>query len=134
MSNRPGIGARALHYIAEQLKGNDQLLTEHGDVPYSLELDEKSYPLGRYLRDRLRDLCELDEMVTEHGEVLYVGKEKEKETRVKEMLDMWKDAVNDPKASKDAMASLRHFLTDSTAQETLNFETKQKLFQKEKQL
>lgn len=57
MSNRPGLGAAAMAVIAESLHsdpGLDDILAS-GDVPFQLKLGKKSIPLGRYLREKLRD-------------------------------------------------------------------------------
>lgn len=57
MSNRPGLGAPAMAVIAESLHcdaGLDELI-KSGDVPFQLKLGKKSIPLGRYLREKLRD-------------------------------------------------------------------------------
>lgn len=56
MSNRPGIGHKAMAAIAANL-------TKHGgaaalagnDVPFEVRVDGKRYPLGRYLRRTLRE-------------------------------------------------------------------------------
>lgn len=57
MSTRPGLGAPAMCVISESLHcdaGLDELL-KTGDVPFQLKLGKKSIPLGRYLREKLRD-------------------------------------------------------------------------------
>lgn len=56
MSLRPGIGAGAMAILADQLHsdvGLDELLRT-GDVPKFLKIGRKSIPLGRYLREQLR--------------------------------------------------------------------------------
>lgn len=58
MSNRPGIGALAVDYIAEALFDNETgelQLTEKGDVPVALFYAGKQLPLGRYLRSKLQE-------------------------------------------------------------------------------
>lgn len=57
MSRKPGLGAGAVAVIAEALgsdNGLDDILS-NGDVPYKLNLGRRSIPLGRYLREVLRD-------------------------------------------------------------------------------
>lgn len=63
MSNRPGIGADAMLQVAEALASPDGLaeLDESGDVPYQLRLGKRTLPLGRYLRNVLRDQVGLPE-------------------------------------------------------------------------
>lgn len=53
MSNRPGIGARAMVTIASQLNSVYQNWGS-GDVPAQLRIGERRIPLGRYLLARLR--------------------------------------------------------------------------------
>lgn len=53
-SNRPGIGALALCEVASVFLTHDLHETET-DVPSRLDHGRKSYPLGRYLRRKLRE-------------------------------------------------------------------------------
>lgn len=57
MSLRPGIGALALSALGEWLvsKTGSLWISEHGDVPWSLQHGKRVAPLGRYLRQKLRD-------------------------------------------------------------------------------
>lgn len=57
MSNRPGLGAPAMEVIARQLHTINGLeeIERSGDVPFYLKVGKKRLPLGRYLRDKLRD-------------------------------------------------------------------------------
>lgn len=57
MSNRPGLGAPAMRIIADALHadaGLDEIIRT-GDVPFKLMMGRRSIPLGRYLREKLRD-------------------------------------------------------------------------------
>lgn len=56
MSLRPGIGAKAVEYIATALRSNAglSLIERDGDVPSVLKHGKVAYPLGRYLRANLR--------------------------------------------------------------------------------
>lgn len=54
MSNRPGIGASAMDDLSSLLLGLD-LEDTIEDVPYTLRHGRREYPLGRYLRRRLRE-------------------------------------------------------------------------------
>lgn len=55
-SNRPGLGASAMAVLAEQLHTDAGLneMAKVGDVPKSIMIGGKHWPLGRYLRDQLR--------------------------------------------------------------------------------
>lgn len=91
MSNRPGIGAGAMDDLASTL-----LLAEYDqtDVPTSLLQGNKSFPLGRYLRRRLRKrigreeatpeeaMAEIDEQVSELRETAFKNSRSFKEVLV----------------------------------------------------
>lgn len=51
MSKKPGIGATAVMQMASSSAKN--WLTMKGDVPDSIKLEGRDWPLGRYLRERL---------------------------------------------------------------------------------
>lgn len=57
MSLKPGIGRGIVDYIADFLFTEQGVLNviERGDVPESVRIGGKAYPLGRYLRRCLRD-------------------------------------------------------------------------------
>ena len=59
-SNRPGIGYGVLDQVAELITRHN-LLTPQGDVPVTLRIGSVEYPLGRYLRKKLRGKLGLDE-------------------------------------------------------------------------
>ncbi len=57
MSNRPGLGAYAIPWLADQHRtrlGARELVNQ-GDVFTSIRLYGKIWPLGQYLRKKLRD-------------------------------------------------------------------------------
>ena len=56
MSNRPGLGADAMRLVADQLFNGPgyEHFVRTGDVPHHLQIGRKSIPIGRYLRQRLR--------------------------------------------------------------------------------
>lgn len=54
MSNRPGIGAGAMHEVADVLLRYYDVASELGDVPVALAHGRSRLPLGRYLRRDLR--------------------------------------------------------------------------------
>ena len=57
MSRKPGIGATAIQDIAQDFvtKEGSRLISQLRDVPSALTHGNKSYPIGRYLRKKLRD-------------------------------------------------------------------------------
>lgn len=57
MSRKPGLGAPCVKVIAGALVTPDGeiLQNEDSDVPYSIRLEKRKYPLGRYLRKKLRE-------------------------------------------------------------------------------
>lgn len=57
MSLRPGIGAGAMEDLADLLttQHGSKIVVNAGDVPMSLQHGNKSLPLGRYLRKKLRE-------------------------------------------------------------------------------
>lgn len=59
MSLKPGIGFEALHDMADAIIKYDVELTQ-GDVPSSLRRGASLYPLGRYLRGKLRELSGME--------------------------------------------------------------------------
>lgn len=63
MSLNPGIGAHAMDDVANLLytKHGSKELAETGDVPSVLRHGGKSFPLGRYLRRKLREKMDIPE-------------------------------------------------------------------------
>jgi hypothetical protein len=56
MSNRPGIAAGAMDFLADVLEDGDiSKLAIGDDVPDILQTDGKKQPLGRYLKQKLRE-------------------------------------------------------------------------------
>lgn len=54
MSNRPGIGYYAMHDVA------DRILTYDDPIPRVLGRGKKFFPYGRYLRNKLMEMCGVD--------------------------------------------------------------------------
>lgn len=70
MSNRPGIGAMATALMAKRLN-NTVGDWSTGDVPRTVRMDGKEYPLGRYLLNRLRrEVGFTDQYIQEVKDVL----------------------------------------------------------------
>lgn len=136
MSRRPGIGALNMDHLATALNSEHghHCLTEHGDVPITIKIGTKTLLLGRYLRDQLRNLTELNEYVNlETGEIID-PKELSKNEYLQEMHTMFKDYLNDPKTPNEKKISLKHFIQDRDAQKILNQKTKHNLIKKEKKI
>lgn len=52
MSLRPGIGKNAIHAICDWLttKEGARYVADHGDIPSALRMEQKLWPIGRYLK------------------------------------------------------------------------------------
>jgi len=82
MSRRPGIGAGAMALLAEQLStdaGLNEILAL-GDVPSHLRMGNRSLPIGRYLRQKLREEMGMPEEFTRDAKQKYTT-EKESEVQ-----------------------------------------------------
>lgn len=69
MSLKPGIGADAMQLIANQLHTDAGLnhLSNTGDVPLFLTVGGKQIPLGRYLRQKLREEMGMPKWMTDEA-------------------------------------------------------------------
>lgn len=144
MSNRPGIGATHVSKIAKAMeKYPQQFLLQSGDVPISYKVGNRTYPLGQYLRERLRHELNLDrDEITEYDQytgelttkVKWHAKEKQKEIYKKDLQDMQKNTQNDPKLTKDAKASLKHLMEYNNVQHTKNFDSRRRTIKKKHSL
>lgn len=91
MSLRPGLGAPAIETLKRAIAPDGDLtnIYRRGDVPETIRLNGKEYPLGRYLRGKLRQAIGLDptqpepikrylqhEYVTRSAEVIEVTEKK----------------------------------------------------------
>ena len=126
MSRKPGIGAQNISLLADALfsEFGKEALTEHGDVPVSLTHGKRQLPLGRYLRDKLREAIGSND----------VPKELAKQEYEQEMLSMWADYLDDPQIPQEKKLSLKHFIQDQNAQKILNLTTKHNLIKRRKTL
>lgn len=59
MSNQPGIGFSAVEEIALALDKSSRFI-DHEDVPQSLRIDGQFWPLGRYIRSKVREALSCD--------------------------------------------------------------------------
>lgn len=72
MSLNPGIGAAAMDSVADILytRHGSAELARLGDVPSVLKHGDKSFPLGRYLKRKLREKMDIPEMGSAHPALL----------------------------------------------------------------
>jgi len=63
MSKYPGIGAESMSDVGDTLltEQGAQYIIENGDVAHTLQHGKKKYPLGRYLRKKLREVLGFNE-------------------------------------------------------------------------
>lgn len=113
MSLKPGIGADGIIPIADALIG----YLPEDDVPRSLCHDGKSYPLGRYLRSKLREKMGFSENGT--------PKEKLEEWAM-QMLGLYEEHVS----SQGYKKTFKKVIVDLKAQEALILEKRSKIFKK----
>jgi len=66
MSLKPGIGADAMHNVASEILRYN---LEDRDVPTTLQLSGKHFPLGKYLRGKLRELVGQEEKLPSPSQV-----------------------------------------------------------------
>lgn len=119
MSLRPGLGAVAVSDVAEALsnrQGWDHIDAE-GDVPSVLMHGSKRYPLGRYLRQKLRLEMGLDKNAPENWSL----------TQSAEMLVVFKDYLD-----AGGTGSLKQALLEKNRQKALNMENRSKIYASKK--
>jgi hypothetical protein len=149
-----GIGKDYVDTLVEMvLAGGDAALTDVGDVPYSLlwsdtgnvslrnnnyddvETGLRSLPLGRYIRQKLREALCMEEAYDEiTGEIKYVSKEAQSQNWQKEMQDLFKNAKDDKTLSEDAKVSLKHFIKEKYFAENNHLEKSMKINQRSKSI
>lgn len=124
MSLKPGIGAVAIKQIAEVLQskvGWDEI-EKTGDVPAVLKHGKKKYPLGRYLRRKLRE------------EMNFVETGQTQEAGYLQTLEMRALYENYKGVKGYTPLSLRAMLEEVNGQKILNMETRDKIWQPRKTL
>lgn len=117
-SNRPGIGAGALHEVADILM-KFNLDTSLGDVPVTLRHGSRKLPLGRYMRKRLRELVGME--VTDSS-----ASRQEVFERLQHLLQMAKEDNENP--------SFKAQVVKSGEQKFRNLEAKLGIHKREKKL
>lgn len=120
MSLRPGIGATAIDDIARAMDTDAglQQLIESGDVPHTLKLGNKSLPLARYMRRKLRGKLGLSEEAPQEAQKRYAL----------QMLDVFNEAKQNPKLMANCV-SKSHFWGRINSQKVLNISNKFKIFE-----
>jgi hypothetical protein len=141
MSNRPAIGLKAIPLLAEAIEKYPEALTEYGDVPFSLVHGGKSYPLGTYLRNKLREALQLDhdeetvfceitgEVDEKRSKKIWHAKERHKDVYKEQLRLMQENTQEDQKLPKDAKASLKHLMEYIDKQHHINIDKKQSMNQ-----
>lgn len=124
MSNRPGIGALSIQQVADALSnrhGWDEISTL-GDVPHSLRHGGSVYPLGRYLRSKLRKAMNFEE----------TGQSKEESIRQSnELLSMFKDYFNDAPLEAQTITQM---IKEKSVQKIRNLEGRNRIYSSKKGL
>lgn len=123
MSNRPGIGASAMHEVASELLRYDLEKTED-DVPSGLRHGGKILPLGRYLRKKLRSYCGLPENAPQA--VL--------DKIADELLPMYEIALDTPRPKGQRVNVFKSLLVDQEAARVVQMEARQRIFKERKSL
>lgn len=112
MSLRPGIGSEAMHELASTLLQHN-LHKTLVDVPETLQHGKKKYPIGRYLRRKLRT---------------YIGREANAPLEAqKEQAEALR---NMRKVSWETQTSLQKVFMESTLGTRINLEAKERMFKR----
>lgn len=134
VSNRPGLALGIVDQLAIALNSphGKYCLTEHGDVPLSLSLGKSTFPLGRYLRKKLREKLNLQEIIDpQTGEIKFAGQQKSLEAYKTELHTLLKTALAD---EEKEVLTLRQAILDRDGQTIRNIEVKHDLLKKGKTL
>lgn len=128
-SLKPGLGAIAMKDLANVLASdagcNDMLVT--GDVPLALKHGPKQYPLGRYLRNKLRDELGYDK------EKIKAVTIPQYETQMRELYQTLSSNQKSTKISskifnRSPSEEFKKLLLTENQQKVLNMETRHKIF------
>lgn len=136
-SRNPPIGAPAMEEIIKHMKKpyGDCFKTEYGDVPVALKHGKSYYPLGRTLREYIRKNIDMPEAIDLHtGEVLNGPKTFSLQNYKAEVQEMFKDAKEANRYTKDAQVSLKHFLIEKNFVYGNDLEKRMKLYSKRKEI
>lgn len=137
MSRRPGIGALDIDLLSESLLSEfgHNALTEHGDVPTSLRHGERQLPLGKYLRQKIRQKMNFEEFVNIHtGEIKNGPQLKALFAYEEELQKLFKDNLQNPEIPQEKKLTLKKVIQERDAQKILNIKTRHKLKKRSKRL
>jgi len=124
MSRNPGIGANSLTEIAIALSSEygEQLIQQTGDVPMQINTDGRSMPLGRYLRQKLREELGYGDALREQALTKYKLENYEKTMLLRE----------EAKAEGKTSCELYKKIKEERFQKIENFEKRQKIMKSRK--
>lgn len=123
MSRKPGIGALAAEDISKFVStdlGCTALIRE-GDIPQVLRHGGKSYPLGRYIRSKVREHLGFINTGAQDGWTVQA---------TQEVLELHEKAQSDPEGPTAGYAKV----FAEKMQKVLNLETRSKIFSKKEKL
>lgn len=141
-----GIGKTAVDDIAKIIEKHPEALTPTGDVPYSLKHGKRQLPLGRYLREKLREKLDLDRteihaIDKNTGEVTtkikWHAKERQKDIQEEEVRILRENPqihAESGKLPEDGKVSISKFLEWKNGQSILNFEKRQDLYTRKRSI
>lgn len=119
-SNRPGLGANYVPYLRNALSSQPAMfsISSTGDVPTSLLHDGRRYPLGRYMRRKLRESLGFQHLGSQPGVV---------NDQEAQMSKMYFDFLNSPEIKTQ---SFQEFLTFNSIQRVATDKARFQLFNK----
>ncbi len=124
MSNRPGIGAKAMELIGETIFTNkhalQQVMDTH-DVPHTLKHGGKEYPLGQYLRQQIRNYIGMPDTFRQQNTYHYSL----------ELSARLQAAISDPNNDQETISQI---LVHEKQQAVLSQAARLKIFSKERKL
>lgn len=140
-STRPAIALGAVDMIADALLSEyGYKAFQHGDIPYMLRRGDKDIPLGRYLRNKIRQAIDLEKINPETGEVTYGTPHETLQTLEKlssPELHVLRQAIIDAPQGEKAklyqeLDELRTDVASTRLQKVLNLEAKHTIQQSRK--
>lgn len=124
MSRRPGIGAPAVQTIADALSNRAgwDAIEKMGDVPAQIQHGGKHYPLGTYLRKKLRVAMNFEQ----EGQT-----EESRLAQAAEMRALWEDNIRN---AKSPALTVKKMVEQLGAQKALQLEKRSKIYAARKKL
>lgn len=110
-SNKPGIGAPAISAIASAILSPSGIraIRDTGDVPTFFKFGDETFPLGRYLRSKLREAVDVFNVDERTGEVTYNAPKCSTQLQAEEMRALFETWLS---STKDQKKSFKRFLTE----------------------